>query len=104
MLSLSKGGGMPRRSPFIIDLSPQERSILERRAARYTAPYREVVRAKVILMAAQGYENKFIAASLSLPVQVVSKWRKRFFEERLEGLEERSRRGRPAVFPPHGGG
>lgn len=95
---------MPRRSPFAIELTPQERSVLERRAARYTASYREVVRAKVVLMAANGYENKFIAASLSLPVQVVSKWRKRFFEERLEGLDERPRRGRPAVFPPHGGG
>ncbi len=93
---------MPRRSPFVIDLTSQERSELERRAGRYTAPYREVVRAKVILMAAKGYENKFIAASLSLPVQIVSKWRKRFFEERLEGLQERPRRGRPAVFSPHG--
>lgn len=95
---------MPRRSPFAIELAPEERSELERRAARYTAPYREVVRAKVILMAAKGYENKFIAASLSLPVQIVSKWRKRFFEERLQGLDERPRRGRPTVFSPHGGG
>lgn len=95
---------MPRRSPFIIDLTPQERAELERRAARYTASYREVVRAKVVLMAAMGYENKFIAASLSLPVQIVSKWRKRFFEQRLEGLDERPRRGRPAAFSPHGRG
>lgn len=95
---------MPRRSPFAIDLTPRERAELERRAARYTAPYREVVRAKVVLMAAKGYENKLIAASLSLPVQIVSKWRKRFFEERLEGLEERPRRGRPVAFSPHGRG
>ena len=94
---------MPRRSPFTIELSNQERAILERRAARYTAPYREVVRAKVVLMAAKGYQNKRIAASLSLPVQVVSKWRKRFFDEGLQGLEERPRGGRPSVFPPTGG-
>ena len=32
--------------------------------------------------------------------EVVSQWRKRFFEERLAGLEERARPGRPRVFPP----
>lgn len=95
---------MPKRSPFSIDLTGEERSILERRAAKYTASYREVVRAKIVLMAAQGLENKEIARGLSLPVQIVSKWRKRFFEEGLAGLEERPRRGRPAVFSPTGRG
>jgi hypothetical protein len=33
----------------------------------------------------------------------VSKWRKRFFEERISGLEERPRHGRPPVLPPGGG-
>jgi transposase len=93
---------VPKRSPFTIDLNAEERSVLERRAARYTAPYREVVRAKIVLMAAQGSENKQIAAGLSLPVQIVSKWRKRFFEEGLAGLEERSRGGRPTAFSPTG--
>ncbi len=95
---------MPKKSPFAIELTAEERAALERRATRYTAPYREVVRAKIVLMAAQGFENKEIAAGLSLPVQIVSKWRKRFFEERLAGLEERPRRGRPAVFSPTGRG
>jgi transposase len=93
---------MPKRSPFTIDLTGEERSLLERRAAKYTAPYREVVRAKIVLMAAQGLENKQIAQGLSLPVQIVSKWRKRFFEEGMAGLEERPRRGRPTVFSPTG--
>ena len=90
---------MPRRSPFVIDLTPQERAVLERRAAQYTASYRDVVRAKVVLMAAKGTDNRVIAASLSLPEQIVSKWRKRFFQERLEGLLDRPRRGRPRSFP-----
>jgi transposase len=63
-----------------------------------------VVRARIVLMASQGLQNKQIAERLSLPVQIVAKWRKRFFEERLPGLEERPRRGRPGVFPPTGGG
>jgi transposase len=95
---------MPKRSPFTIDLTGEERSLLERRAAKFTAPYREVVRAKIVLMAAQGLENKQIAQGLSLPVQIVSKWRKRFYEEGMAGLEERPRRGRPAMFSPTGRG
>jgi len=58
------------------------------------------MRAKIVLMAAQGLRNDEIALRLDTPRQIVSKWRKRFFEERLAGLEERPRRGRPAVFSP----
>lgn len=91
---------MPRRSPFVIDLSQPERETLEARSRKYTAPYREVIRARIVLMAAQGLENKTIASRLDLPVQIVCKWRKRFFEQRLAGLEERPRTGRRPVFPP----
>jgi transposase len=54
----------------------------------------------MILLAAQGQRNDQIAASLSVPRQIVSKWRKRFFEERLAGLEAEPRTGRPPVFRP----
>ena len=97
---------MPRSSPFGIELTTDERRILENRAAKYTSPYFEVVRAKVVLLAAEGMENKEIGECLSLPRQIVSRWRKRFFEERLAGLDERPGRGRPRVFSPsdrHGG-
>jgi transposase-like protein len=95
---------VPRRSPFVIELSRNEREALEIRSRRYTSPYRDVVRAKIVLMAAEGLENKTIASRLDLPFQVVSKWRKRFFEQRMAGLEERSRAGRTPVFPPRVGG
>ena len=91
---------MPRESPFRIELSPGEIAELNRRAAKYTLPYFEVVRAKMILMAAAGIDNDEIAARLDTRREVVSQWRKRFFKERLAGLEERSRPGRPRVFPP----
>jgi transposase len=58
------------------------------------------VRAKIVLLAAQGLENKVIGERLDLPRPVVSKWRKRFWRERLAGLEERPRRGRPSGFSP----
>jgi transposase len=91
---------MPRTSPFTIELSDQERTVLEARARRYTLPYRDVVRARIVLMAAEGLDNDEIATRLDTRREVVSKWRKRFFTERLSGLAERPRRGRPEAFPP----
>jgi transposase len=56
----------------------------------------------MILLAAEGLHNDEIAARLNTRREVVSQWRKRFFYERLQGLEERSRPGRPRAFPPRG--
>ena len=91
---------MPRRSPYRIVLTQEERGALEAIVKKYTSPYCNVMRAKIALLAADGLGNKQIGARLDLPRQIVSKWRKRFFEERLAGLEERSRRGRPRAFSP----
>ena len=91
---------MPRSSRFIIELSPAERASLESTSRRYSAPYRDVVRARIVLLAGQGLENVEIAHRLDLPPQIVSKWRKRFFEEGLAGLAERSRTGRRPALPP----
>lgn len=95
---------MPRTSPYVVELSAEERRVLEGRARKYTLPYRDVVRAQIVLMAAAGMRNDEIAARLNTRREVVWQWRKRFCEEGLQGLEERPRRGRPAVFPPRGGG
>jgi transposase len=97
---------MPRKSPYIIVLSENEKAKLESIAQKYTAPYFYVVRAKIVLLAAQELSNDQIAAKLDMPRQIVSKWRKRFFEERLDGLSDHSRSGRPARFSPQnrGGG
>jgi transposase len=59
-----------------------------------------VLRAKMILLAAKGLGNDEIAAKLDTRREIVCMWRKRFFEQRLRGLEERSRLGRPRSFPP----
>jgi len=91
---------MTRKSPYVLDLTAEQRRELEARARRYTLPYREVVRAKIVLMAAQGLDNDEIAVRLDTRREIVSKWRKRFFEQGLAGLEERPRGGRPPAFPP----
>ena len=93
---------MPRSSPFLIVLSANEQAGLEQIARQYTSPYCEVVRAKIVLLAAQGLQNRQIGERLDVPRQVVSKWRKRFFQERLAGLDDQPRRGRPRVFSPRG--
>jgi hypothetical protein len=91
---------MPRRSPFSIILSQRERATLEAQVRQYTSPYCDVVRAKIILLAAEGLSNDVIAARLDTPRQIVSKWRKRFALARLPGLEAQPRGGRPAQFSP----
>ena len=91
---------MPRKSPFLIELSADEAAELNRRATRYTLPYFEVIRARMILMAARGLDNDVIAARLDTGREVVSLWRKRFFMQRLAGLEEGVRSGRPKAQSP----
>ena len=94
---------MPRKSPYEIVLSPDEALELSRRASKYTLPYFMVIRAKMILLAAQGLTNDEIANRLGTRREVVSMWRKRFHKHRLGGLEERFRPGRPRAFPPRAG-
>jgi hypothetical protein len=94
---------MPRSSPFTIALSSPEEAELRRRAGKYTLPYFQVQRAKMILYAAEGMPNDAIAACLDTRREVVSLWRKRFFVNRLPGLEEHARPGRPRTFSPRSG-
>jgi Winged helix-turn helix len=84
----------------VIELSAEERAELERRVACYTLPHKVVVRAKMILYAAEGESNAEIARRLESASDVVGRWRKRFFEERLPGLDDRQHAGRPRRFPP----
>lgn len=91
---------MPRTSPFDVNLSPSERQTLEEFARKYTSPYCDVIRAKIILLADQGLSNDVIASRLDTPRQIVSKWRKRFYLARLPGLEAQPRGGRKARFSP----
>jgi transposase len=89
-----------RTSRFVIELDGDERAELERRAHEVTAPWREVQRARIVLYAAQGMRDIDIAARLDCHPEIVSRWRKRFCEQRIEGLKDKPRAGAPAVFPP----
>jgi len=91
---------MPRKSPYAMGLSSDERQTLESMARKYTSPYCDVIRAKIILLADEGLPNDLIATKLDTPRQIVSKWRKRFSLARLPGLEAQPRGGRKARFSP----
>jgi transposase len=93
---------MSRHSPFVIELTDDERRQLELLARRDTAEHRIVIRARIVLAAAAGEENLTVADRLGVAAHTVIKWRKRFFEEGMEGLADRKRSGRPRTFPPSG--
>ena len=87
---------MPRESPFDIELTVDEHDILEETAR--ASPYIDVVRAKIILYAAEGLTNKEIGERLDTPRQIVSKWRNVFSTNAWRA----ARAAPPArpVFPP----
>ena len=73
---------MPRHSPYRIELSAEERAVLELLAHSYTSPYWQVTRARMVLLAADGLRNDEIAARLDCGRDVVSQWRKRLLRGR----------------------
>ena len=91
---------MSRHSPYVIVLDAEGRQCLESTSRRLTASLRDVLRARIVLAGADGLENVEIAAYVGVDVNTVSKWRKRFFEEGIDGLSDRHRSGRPRTFPP----
>jgi DNA-directed RNA polymerase specialized sigma24 family protein len=89
---------MPGPNAQEIVLEESERRELEHRAACYTRPHREVLRAKLVLLAADGHGNAEIARRLGLSTKAVGRWRGRFAEDRVAGLADQARSGRPRRF------
>lgn len=84
---------MPR--PLIqIKLSKKEREILEANVKPRTQ-YRFVLRARIILLAADGLSNNDIAERLDISFVSVSKWRNRYIKHGIVGLKDKIGRGRP---------
>jgi transposase len=84
----------------VITLSPEERRKLTIVARSAVAPVREAQRAKVILLADEGRTTREIAGQTGLSMNTVSRWRCRFAQERLKGLEDRPGRGRQHTYGP----
>jgi transposase len=79
----------------VITLSPEQRTVLESQARSRSLPLRAVERARIVLLADAGQQDKDIAAALSMTPKKVSRWRKRFLVLGAEGLlQDAARPGR----------
>ena len=81
-----------------IVLKPDEQAVLLSRVSAARTEQRDLMRAKIVVAAAAGDSNAFIAATLGTCVDTVRKWRGRFASHGLQGLRDLPRSGRPKVF------
>ena len=79
-------------------LSGEEHAQLSSLAASRSLPHAMVARAKLVLWAAAGESNSTIAERLSWSMPTVGKWRRRFVEQRVAGLHDELRPGRPRTY------
>ena len=89
--------GMARRAPSI-ELTSEERSTLESMVRSPSAAQRDVIRARIVLLAASGRRNEEIQAILGVSKPVVIKWRGRFARSRFHGLTDQPGRGRKRKY------
>lgn len=83
------------RPAAAINLTEQEQNTLQQWLRAGTAEQRAVERARIILLAHQGWPTIEIAQELQTRPARISKWRQRFARDRLEGLQDRPRSGKP---------
>lgn len=86
-----------------IELNEEEKSLLEQQARSRTLPFRQVQRARLILLLAQETSVSEAARQAGCRRRIAQKWLKRFAAHRLKGLSDLPRPGRTPVFSPSGG-
>lgn len=91
---------MPRsgRPKAELTLTEEERGQLLRWSRRAKSSQALALRSKIVLACAQGADNKTVAAELGCAAATVGKWRARFVADRLDGLADEARPGRPATI------
>jgi transposase len=81
-----------------IRLTTEEKAKLEFTIRSATAPVRDVLRSRIVWLAAQGKSNQEIAVQLGIHRHSAALWRQRFAQQGLRGLEEKTRRGRKKLY------
>ena len=82
-------------------LSAEQRELLEARARARSAAARSVERARIVLLAAAGMQDKQIAAKLRIMPEKAARWRNRFLDGGLAALDKDAPRpGRPSTITP----
>lgn len=91
---------MPASHARQITLTGSERRRLTKLASSRTAAHQQVIRARIVLDAADGCSNAQIARRRGNSVDTVRLWRGRYTDQGAAGLADRPRSGRPARFTP----
>src|SRR3954452_14695962 len=89
---------MPPNVAVAIELSDQERLQLEAWTRRRTSAQALALRSRIVLAAAEGLKNTEIAERLGINRAMAAKWRSRFAEDRVDGLTDEPRPGRPRTI------
>jgi hypothetical protein len=89
---------MPSSLLVPVELSDDERVRLESWTRRRTSAQALAMRSWVVLLAAEGFNNTQISRRLGIHRNVAGKWRSRFLEQRLDGLVDEPRPGRPRTI------
>jgi len=90
---------MPRIAPPV-SLDPTTKATLDRLMRSPSTGHGLVQRCRIVLAAAAGKSNQQIARHLHMPEVTVSKWRRGFAQQGLEGLQDAPRSGRPLKYGP----
>ena len=83
----------------ILEILPAERDELERRVRADTTSRRDCLRARIVLLRAEGIATRAVAQHPGVSAVTVSKWSQRFDEEGIAGLQDASGRGRKPSIP-----
>jgi transposase len=81
-----------------VRLKPKVRKVLEARCRAPTTAQRDVRRARIVLLAADGRSTRSIAEEVGVQPRIVSNWRRRFAEHGLGGLKDRRRAGKQPIY------
>ena len=92
---MARGTGRPLAA---LVLSDEERSFLEAQVRRHRVARSLSDRCRMILRCADGLGNKAVAAEIGVHEHTVGKWRRRFVKDRIDGLSDEPRPGRPRTI------
>src|SRR5258707_6785970 len=81
-----------------VRLKPKIRKVLEARCRAPTTPQRDVRRARIVLLAADGHSTRSIAEGVGVQPRIVSNWRRRFAHHGLGGLKDCARAGHKSIY------
>ena len=81
-----------------VDLSRKDRKVLEARCRSPVTLHRDLKRARIVLLAADGRSTRSIAKEVGVQPRIVSLWRHRYADQGLEGLQDEPRPGKQPIY------